>query len=160
MGSENGKKLLFSIDQFIILIAWLGAVFAILYLKAYEMMVPSIAAFVILNLAFGIWVNKTVKPTKNAAYKKYLAIQTIFLLVWCPLLWYLLFTSRLDLIPIWIIILILVYIGIVMASFRSIVLNHNGQKPAEHQEHKQQEHKKSQPSKRSRKVKKTAKKKK
>lgn len=145
MGTESGKKTLFSIDQFIILIAWLGAVFAILYLKAYEMIIPSIAAFIVLNLALGIWINKTVRPVENKQYRKYLAVQTLFLLVWCPLLWLLLFTGRTDLIPVWIIILVAFYIGVGVVSFRSVFSNrhkhaalgrHERGKSPEHHEHK------------------------
>ena len=136
MGTESGKKTLFSIDQFIILIAWLGAVFAILYLKAYEMIIPSIAAFIVLNLALGIWINKTVRPTENKQYRKYLAAQTLFLLVWCPLLWLLLFTARTDLVPVWIIILVAFYIGIGVVSFRSVFSNRHKHQISEHHEHK------------------------
>lgn len=136
MGTENGKRTLFSIDQFIILIAWLGAVFAILYLKAYEMIIPSIAAFIILNLALGIWINKTISPAENKHYRKCLVIQTLFLLIWCPLLWILLFTGRTDLIPVWIIILVAFYIWVGVVIFRSIFSGHHRHKAFEHHEHK------------------------
>ncbi len=146
MGTESGKRTLFSIDQFIIFIAWLGAVFAILYLKAYEMIIPSIAAFIVLNIALGVWINKTVRPTENKQYRKYLATQTLFLLVWCPLLWLLLFTGRTDLIPVWIIILVAFYIGIGVVSFRSVFFDHHKHAAFEHQERgkaaEHQEHKK------------------
>lgn len=136
MGTESGKRTLFSIDQFIILIAWLGTVFAILYLKAYEMIVPSIAAFIVLNLALGIWINKIVRPAENRQYRKYFAIQTLFLLVWCPLLWFLLFTGRTDLVPLWIIILAAFYIGIGVISFRSIFSGHHKHVALGHHEHR------------------------
>ena len=140
MGSETGKRNLFSIDQFIILFSWLGAIFAILYFKAYELIIPSIVAFIILNLAFGIWVNKTVKPVKNKRFRKYLAIQTIFLFIWCPLLWLILWSNRIDLVPIWIIIIVAFYIGLGLVSFKSIFLDSKAKsrkKPA----HKKKKHK-------------------
>lgn len=135
MGTESGKRTLFSIDQFIILIAWLGADFTILYLKAYEMIIPSIVAFIVLNLALGIWINKTVRPAENKHYRKYFAIQTLFILVWCPLLWLLLFTGRTELIPVWIIILVAFYIGIGVVVFRSVFSGHHRHMAFEHHEH-------------------------
>ena len=141
MISKIGKRNLFSIDQFIILFAWLGAIFAILYYKAYELVIPSIVAFIILNIALGIWINKTVKPTQNNRFRRYLIIQTIFLFIWCPLLWVILWGNRTDLIPIWIIILIAFYIGIGLVSFKSIFIN---SKKETHRKttHKKTKHKK------------------
>ncbi len=123
MGTKIGKRNLFSLDQFIILFAWLGAIFAILYYEAYALVLPSIAAFIILNLALGIWINETTHPTKNNRLRKYLIIQTIFLFIWCPLLWIILWTDRLDLIPMWVIILVAFYIGIGLVSFKSVFLD-------------------------------------
>ena len=157
MGSENGKKMLFSIDQFIILIAWLGTIFAILYFRAYEMIAPSIAAFIILNLALSIWVNRTVRPADN--YRKCLVIQTLFLVVWGPLLWILLFTGRADLLPVWIIILVAFYIGIGVISFKGVISGGNCRKESNKgHEHKPPE--KRHAGRRSHNVKKAAKKKK
>ena len=141
MSSEIGKKNLFSLDQFIILFAWLGAIFAILYYKAYELVIPSIIAFIILNIAFGIWINKTIKPAQNNRFRKYLIIQTIFLFIWCPLLWLILWSDRMDLIPIWIIILISFYIGIGFVSFKSVFLDHK-EKRNKKTTHKKTAHKK------------------
>jgi len=124
MSSKIGKRNLFSIDQFVILFAWLGAIFAILYYKAYELVIPSIIAFIILNIALGMWINKTVKPTKNNRFKKYLIIQTIFLFIWCPLLWIILWGNRIDLVSMWVIILVLFYIGIGLVSFKSVFIDH------------------------------------
>ncbi len=124
MGSENGKRNLFSLDQFIILFAWLGAIFAILYYKVYELVIPSIIAFIILNVALGIWINRTTHPTKRNRLRKYLVIQTIFLFIWCPLLWLILWSNRMDLVPMWVIILVAFYIGIGFVSFKSIFLDH------------------------------------
>ena len=122
------KKILFSIDQFIILIAWLGALFAILYFKAYEFVIPSIAAFIALNLAIGLWVNRFIFPIQNKSYRKYLTIQTLFLLVWCPLLALILSMDRTDLIPIWTAILVAFYIGLGVVSGMRILKNRNEQK--------------------------------
>ena len=113
---QNGKKVLFSLDQFIILIAWLGALFGILYYKAYEFVIPSIAAFIVLNLALGLWVHKFVFPVQNKKYRQYLTIQTLFLLVWCPLLALILSMDRTDLVSIWIVILAVFYIGLGIVS--------------------------------------------
>ena len=124
MGNEIGKRNLFSIDQFIILIALLGTIFAILYFEVYELMIPSIAAFIILNLAIGIWINKTTKPAKDKTIRKYLVIQTIFLFIWCPLLLLILWSNRIDLVPVWIIILVAFYIGIGFVNFKSVFLDH------------------------------------
>ena len=136
MGSKIGKRNLFSIDQFIILFAWLGAIFAILYYKAYELVIPSIIAFIILNLALGIWINKTAKPAKDSCFRKYLIIQTIFLFIWCPLLWIILWSDRMDLVSIWVIILVVFYIGIGLVSFKSIFIDHKEER------HKKIAHKK------------------
>ena len=125
MGNKIGKKNLFSIDQFIILFAWLGAIFAILYYKTYELIIPSIIAFIILNIALGVWINKTVKPAKNSGFRKYLIIQTIFLFIWCPLLWLILWSNRMDLVPIWIIILVAFYIGLGIVSFKSVFIDNH-----------------------------------
>lgn len=119
MGSETGRRNLFSIDQFIILFVWLGTIFVILYYKTYELVIPSIIAFVILNVALGIWINKTVHPTKKNGFRKYLRIQTLFLFIWCPLLWVILWNDRMELISMWIIILIAFYIGIGLVSFKT-----------------------------------------
>lgn len=124
MGNEIGKRNLFSIDQFIILIALLGTIFAILYFEVYELIIPSIAVFIILNLAIGIWIGKTTKPAKDRTIRKYLVIQTIFLFIWCPLLLLILWSNRIDLVPAWIIILVAFYIGIGLVSFKSIFLGH------------------------------------
>ncbi len=136
MSSEIGKKNLFNLDQFIILFAWLGAIFAIFYYKAYELIIPSIIAFIILNIVFGIWFNKTIKPRQNNRFRKYLIIQTIFLAIWCPLLGLILWGDRMDLIPIWIIILIAFYIGIGFVSFKSVFLDYKEER------HKKTIHKK------------------
>lgn len=121
MGNEIGKRNLFSIDQFVILIAWLVTIFAIFYFEAYELIIPSIAAFIILNIALGIWIDKTTKPAKDKTIRKYLVIQTIFLFIWCPLLWLILWSNRIDLVPVWIVILVAFYIGIGLVSFKSVL---------------------------------------
>ncbi len=126
--SNTRKKILFSIDQFIILIAWLVALFAILYFRAYEFVIPSIVAFIVLNLAIGLWVNRFIFPIQNKSYRKYLTIQTLFLLVWCPLLALILSTNRTDLIPIWTVILVAFYIGLGVVSGVCVLKNRNKQK--------------------------------
>ncbi len=136
MGSKIGKRNLFSIDQFIILFVWLGAIFTILYYKIYELVIPSIVAFIILNLALGIWINKNVRPAKNSCFRKCLIIQTIFLFIWCPLLWLILWSNRMELIPVWIIILVAFYIGIGLVNFKSIFIN------CKKETHKKKTHKK------------------
>ncbi len=125
---NSRKKILFSIDQFIILIAWLGALFAILYFKAYELVIPSIVAFIILNLAIGLWVNRFIFPIQNKSYRKYLTIQTLFLLVWCPPLALILSMDRTDLLPLWTVILVAFYIGLGVVSGMRILKNSNEQK--------------------------------
>ena len=141
MGNKIGKRNLFSIDQFIILIAWLGSIFAVLYFEAYELIIPSIAAFIILNLALGIWIDKTTHVTKDKRFRKYLAIQTVFIFIWCPLLWVILWSNRTDLVPIWIVIIVAFYIGIGVVSFKSVFLDH---KKAKHKKttHKRKKKKK------------------
>ncbi len=115
MGNKK-KQILFSLDQFIILIAWLAALFAILYFKAYDFIIPSIAAFIVLNIALGLWVHRFVFPVQNKCYRQYLTIQTIFLLIWCPLLALLLSSGRTELISVWIVILAVFYIGLGIVS--------------------------------------------
>ncbi len=128
MSSKKGARNLFSIDQFVILIAWFCAIFAILYLKAYQLIVPSIIAFIILNLALGLWINKIIGPAKLNRFRKYLASQTIFLIIWCPVLWFILWSDRLELVPVWIIILVVFYIGIGLVSFKSVFLDQKEKK--------------------------------
>jgi hypothetical protein len=115
MGKRR-KEVLFSLDQFIILVAWLASVFAILYFKAYDFIVPSIAAFIILNVAVGLWVHHFVFPVQSKCYRQYLTIQTIFLLIWCPLLALILSAGRTDLVSVWIVILAVFYIGLGIVS--------------------------------------------
>ncbi len=119
--SKKGKQLLFSLDEFLIMIAWLGALFAILYFEAYEFIIPSVAAFIILNLALGLWINKFVHPIENKSYRQYLTIQTLFLVVWGPLLALILGTGRNDLIVIWMVILVVFYLGIGIVSLRKML---------------------------------------
>ena len=118
--SDFGKKILFSFDEFIIMIAWLVALFAILYFKAYHLIIPSIAAFVVLNLALGMWIDKFIHPIENKSYRQYLTIQTLFLLVWGPLLALIIVSDRMDLIIVWIIILVAFYLGIGIVSLRKM----------------------------------------
>jgi len=124
MASERRKQVLFSIDEFVMLLAWLLSVFAILYFEApIELLWLSIVAFVVLNLAVGIWVNKFVKPVQDKGYRQYLTIQTLFLAVWCPLLAVILSTNRLELISLWATILLLFYFGLGIISFGKMVGN-------------------------------------
>jgi hypothetical protein len=125
MGTENGKKILFSIDQFVIL-----------FFKAYDMIVPSIAALIVINVAFSLWINRNAKPAENRVYRKYLIAQTLFLIVWCPLLWLLLFTARTDLVPVWIVILVAFYLGIGILSLKSAFLGRRKRVALERQEHR------------------------
>ena len=118
---EKRKQLLFSLGQFIILIALLVAIFAILYFKAYEYIVPSIIAFIILNIGIGYWVNKFVYPVQNKSYRQYLTVQTIFLLIWSPLLILILYTQRIDLVSPWIVILVAFYLGLGIVSCRKVL---------------------------------------
>ncbi len=124
MDSERRKQALFSIDEFIILIAWLGTLLTILYFKTYEFIVPAIVAFVILNLALGVWVNRFVHPIQKRSYRQYLTIQTLFLLVWCPLLMLILIAKRNDLIMVWIAVLVVFYLGIGVISGRQWIRKH------------------------------------
>lgn len=123
MGTEGGKSFLFSIDQFVLLIAWLAAVFAILFFEAYELIIWSVVAFIALNLAIGVWVHKFVKPVENSSRRRYLIIQTIFLVVWCPLLFVLISANRQDLLNYWIIVIVVFYIGIGIANWSDVIKN-------------------------------------
>lgn len=123
MGTEKGRHILFSIDEFVILIAWLLSLLAILQFKAYELIFPSILAFIVINLALLFWLNKYTKPAKKNDYRQYLTIQTLFLLMWCPLLALILSMNRIDLITPWIVVLVLFYAAIGVLSFRKLVLN-------------------------------------
>ena len=118
---NRGKQLLFSLDEFIIMLAWLGALFAILYFEAYEFIVPSIIAFIILNLALGVWVDRFIHPIENKSYRQYLTVQTIFLMIWGPVLVLILSAKRLELISIWIAILVMFYLAIGVVSLRNII---------------------------------------
>lgn len=119
--SEMGKQALFSLDQFIIMIAWLGAIFTILYLGAYEFIGLAVAAFLILNLAIWIWVHRFVKPIQNKSYRKYLTAQTLFFIVWGPVLILILSGNRTDLITLWAIILVAFYLGIGVLSAKQMI---------------------------------------
>jgi len=116
--SDRGKQILFSLDEFIIMMAWLGAMFAILYFKAYEFIIPSIVAFVVLNLAIGLWIRHVSYPIEKKSYRQYLTIQTLFLAIWCPLLFIIITAERTDLISVWIAILLVFYFGIGILSGR------------------------------------------
>ena len=118
---ETGKQVLFSLDQFIIMIAWLCAIFAILYLRAYEFVGPAVAAFLILNLAIWVWVHRFVKPVQNNSYRRYLTAQTLFFIVWGPVLIIILSGNRTELIPLWAIILVAFYLGIGVLSARQMI---------------------------------------
>ena len=120
MGNK-GKQLLFSLDEFIIMLAWLGSLFAILYFEAYVFIVPSIVAFIILNLALGVWVDRFIHPIENKSYRQYLTVQTIFLMIWGPVLVLILSAKRLELISVWIAILVMFYLAIGVVSLRNII---------------------------------------
>lgn len=124
---KTGKEVLFTIDEFLIMIAWLGSLFAILYFRAYHLIIPSIIAFVILNIAFGLWVNRFMHPIENKSYRQYLTVQTLFLLFWCPLLALILSTERTDLIPVWITILVAFYFGLGIVSGGKMIIRHRGE---------------------------------
>lgn len=119
--SLKGKQLLFSLDEFIIMLAWLVSLFAILYFKAYIFIVPSIIAFIVLNLALGIWVDRFIHPIENKSYRQYLTIQTIFLMIWGPVLIMIITTDRMELISIWAAILIMFYLSIGVVSLRKLI---------------------------------------
>lgn len=128
MASEKGKQILFSLVQLIILIAWLGTILAILYYDAYDYIIPSIIAFIALNITLGLWVHRFVYPVERKSYRKYLTIQTLFLLVWCPLLFVLITTNRIELISVWIVILVVFYISLGVVSCGAVIKNHSRQK--------------------------------
>jgi len=119
--SLKGKQLLFSLDEFIIMLAWLISLFAILYFKAYIFIVPSIIAFIVLNLALGIWVDRFIHPIENKSYRQYLTIQTIFLMIWGPVLVMIITMDRMELISIWAAVLIMFYLSIGVVSLRKII---------------------------------------
>jgi hypothetical protein len=111
------KQKLFSFDQFLIMFAWLISFFMILYYElSVEYIIVSIVAFIILNIAIGVWVNRFVFPIADKSYRKYLTMQTLFMIVWAPVLFMLMSMDRNDLISIWIIILIIFYFGVGVAS--------------------------------------------
>lgn len=119
--SAKRKQLLFSLDEFIIMLAWLLALFAILYFKAYEFIIPSIIAFILINLALGIWVDRFMHPIENKNYRQYLTMQTIFLMIWGPVLMLIINADRLELISIWIAVLVMFYLAIGIVSLRKII---------------------------------------
>ncbi len=119
--SETRKQALFSLDQFIIMIAWLGAIFAILYFETYEFIIPAVVAFLVLNLAILVWVHRFVKPIQNKSYRKYLTAQTLFFVVWGPVLILILSAGRTELVTLWGIILVAFYLGIGVLSGKQIV---------------------------------------
>ncbi len=111
------KEKLFSFDQFLIMIAWLISFFMILYYELpVEYIIVSVVAFIVLNIAIGVWVNRFIFPIADKSYRKYLTMQTIFMIVWAPVLFMLMSMDRDDLISIWIIILIIFYFGVGVAS--------------------------------------------
>jgi len=116
MGTQQGKKILFSIDEFVIMIAWLASLFAILYFRAYHLIPLSIGALVLLNAALGAWIHHGVGAHWQKGYKVYLIMQTAFLAIWCPLLILILTGERNELISIWVSVLIIFYLGIGIAS--------------------------------------------
>jgi len=128
MASERGKKILFSLDQLVILIAWVGSILAILHFKAYDFIIPSIIALVALNIALCLWTRRFVFPVKNKRYRKYLTMQTLFLLVWCPLLFVLITTGKAELAPVWIAVLAAFYIVLGIASCGSVIKKYLRQK--------------------------------
>ncbi len=116
MGTPQGKKILFSIDEFVIMIAWLASLFAILYFRAYHLIPLSIGALVLLNAALGAWIHHGVGAHWQKGYKIYLIMQTAFLAIWCPLLILILTGDRYELISIWVSVLIIFYLGVGIAS--------------------------------------------
>jgi len=121
MGTARGKKILFSIDQFVIMIAWLASLFAILYFRAYHLIAASVSALILLNLAIGAWIHHNVGAHWKKGYKQYLFIQTIFLAIWCPLLMLILVGERLELISVWVAVLLVFYFGLGIASKEKLV---------------------------------------
>jgi len=126
--ADRRKQALFSIEQFVVLIAWLVSLFLILYFKAYHFVAPSIVAFFLLNLAIGIWLHRFMKPIESKGYRKYLTLQTVFLIIWCPLLFLVLMTNgngagagRTELLSLWAAILVLFYIGLGIVSGKQMV---------------------------------------
>lgn len=122
MASETGKELLFSADQFMMLIAWLAMVFGILYFGMVEYVLPAIVAFIAINAAVFLWMNRIAKPVRRKGYKKYLVMQTLFLIVWSPVLLTILGTGKQDLVSMWVVILVAFYIGIGLLSGREMAL--------------------------------------
>jgi len=115
--SATAKQKMFSFDQFLIMIAWLISFFVILYYKLPSFyIIVSVVAFIILNIAIGVWVNRFIFPIQDKSYRKYLTMQTLFMIVWAPVLFMLMSMNRDDLISIWIIILIMFYFGVGIAS--------------------------------------------
>lgn len=136
------KREILALMPFVGLIFWLIALFIMLYLNKLEFIIPLIVTFFILNLGAGLYIRKAAKLSNKPEYNKYLKIQTVFLLMWCPILGLIFYFGEMDLLPIWTLVLIVFYVLIGFFTGKCAIKEHKEKKTAMHKKKKEVKHKK------------------
>jgi len=126
------RKLVAILTPFLVLIFWLLGLWGVLFSGRNELLPLVIIAFFVLNLGVGLWVNRQVKPLQMDDYRKYLILQTSFVFFWCPALGLIFIFRTMNLIPAWIAVLVIFYVGIGYQSGRKLL---DGRRKAKSKKH-------------------------